>query len=456
MNKRLKVFGTLLYSVVLIACPLSAVEVVPDDDLAQIPEVLPEVKADVMTLDAMFKRIRETSPEVLFEREKVRRTLEEKVQERAALLPQVSLTASQIRQQLGLGFAGDQFDSKPFNSFSSQLEVTQTVFDTERYANYGLARLEQAIAKMEYEVVYQDILERAVNLYFTQLRDLNQEKIIEGDIERSRELLQLASDRFEAGAGVEIDVTRAQARLAGDERELWMAKVAIQTSLLQLKVLLDMDLDDDLIVDTSLIDLLDVPPHLETYRIKGDLMVAMRPELAVQKKRLDQAELTRKAAVWQGLPSIELFGNWGYVANDAFQDRQNEAWLAGVQASVPIFEGFRIAAQKRNAKLALKQQIYQMRIIEQEIEREFRTALFEMNARYKEIELAEKEVAFGKTEVKQAFLRYHEGLVDNRELIDAQQRLADANRSYLNSSYLYGLSRLAFARSIGAVETVLE
>ena len=440
MNKRLKVFGTLLYSVVLIACPLSAVEVVPDDDLAQIPEVLPEVKADVMTLDAMFKRIRETSPEVLFEREKVRRTLEEKVQERAALLPQVSLTASQIRQQLGLGFAGDQFDSKPFNSFSSQLEVTQTVFDTERYANYGLARLEQAIAKMEYEVVYQDILERAVNLYFTQLRDLNQEKIIEGDIERSRELLQLAS----------------QARLAGDERELWMAKVAIQTSLLQLKVLLDMDLDDDLIVDTSLIDLLDVPPHLETYRIKGDLMVAMRPELAVQKKRLDQAELTRKAAVWQGLPSIELFGNWGYVANDAFQDRQNEAWLAGVQASVPIFEGFRIAAQKRNAKLALKQQIYQMRIIEQEIEREFRTALFEMNARYKEIELAEKEVAFGKTEVKQAFLRYHEGLVDNRELIDAQQRLADANRSYLNSSYLYGLSRLAFARSIGAVETVLE
>ena len=60
------------------------------------------------------------------------------------------------------------------------------------------------------------------------------------------------------------------------------------------------------------------------------------------------------------------------------------------------------------------------------------------------------------TEVKQAFLRYHEGLVDNRELIDAQQRLADANRSYLNSAYLYGLSRLAFARSIGAVETVLE
>ncbi len=415
-----------------------------------------EASPPIMTLDAMFKRIREASPEVLFERERVRRALEEKIQERAALLPQISLTASQIRQQLGLGFAGDQFESKPFNSFGSQLELTQTVFDNERYANYGLAQLEQAIAKMEYEVVYQDILERAVNLYFTQLRDLNQKKIIEGDIERSRELLQLASDRFEAGAGVEIDVTRAQARLAGDERELWTAEVAIQTSLLQLKVLLDMDLDADLEVDISLIDHLDAPPHLDGYRIKGDEMVKMRPELAVQKKRLDQAELTRRAAVWQGLPNVELFGNWGYVANDAFQDRQNEVWLVGMRASIPIFEGFRIEAQKRNAKLALKQQIYQTRIIEQEIEREFRTALFEMNARYKEIELAEKEVGFGHTEVRQAFLRYHEGLVDNRELIDAQQRLADASRSHLNSAYLYGLSRLAFARSIGAVETVLD
>lgn len=428
----------------------------PARETATLSGVPVAAEEGIMTLDDMFELIRETSPEVLFEREKIRRALEEKIEDRAALLPQVSLTASQIRQQLGLGFVGDQFDSAPFNSFRGQLELTQTVFDTERYANYGLAQLEHAIAKMDYEVVYQDILNRAVDLYFTQLRDLNKKKIIEGDIERSRELLQWASDRFEAGADVEIDVTRAQSRLASDERELWTAKVDIQASSLQLKALLDMDMDDDLEVDVSLIDRLKAPPHLENYRIKGDAMLNLRPELAVQKKRLDQAELTRKAAVWQGLPSIEFFGNWGYDANDLFQDRLNEIWSVGLQASIPIFEGFRIDAQKRNATLALRQQTHQMRIIEREVEREFRAALFEMNARYKEIELAEKEIEFGHTEVKQAFLRYHEGLVDNRELIDAQQRLADANRSYLNSAYLYGLSRLAFARSIGAVEKVLD
>lgn len=457
MYKRRKTFGIiLLCSVVLAGHWVDAQNLIAPIDTAGGEATPPEVQTSVMTLDKMFKLIRETSPQVLFEREKIRRALEVSIEERAALLPQVSLTAAQKRQQLGLGFTGESGEFKPFNNFGARVEFTQTLLNADRYANYRLARLEHAIAKMDYEVVYQDILDRAVNLYFTQLRDLNQKKIIEGDIVRSRDLLQLSSERFNAGASMEIDVTRAKSRLASDERELWTAKVNIQSSALQLKALLDMSMDADLVLDESLIERLEAPPRLEDYRIKGDVMIQMRPELAVQKKRLDQAELTRKAASWQQLPSIEFFGDWGYDGNDAFQDVQNEAWLLGIRASMPIFEGFRIRAQKKNANAALRQQSYQMRILEKEIESEFRAALFEMNARYQEIELAEKEVEFGHAEVEQAFLRYREGLVDNRELIDAQQRLADAERSYLNSAYLYGLSRLAFARSIGTVETVLD
>ena len=79
-----------------------------------------------------------------------------------------------------------------------------------------------------------------------------------------------------------------------------------------------------------------------------------------------------------------------------------------------------------------------------------------MDARYAQIEIASDEVRLGRDEVEQALERYREGLADNRELIDAQNRLAGAERSHLRAIYLYGLSRLAFARSIGAVERVLE
>jgi len=241
-----------------------------------------------------------------------------------------------------------------------------------------------------------------------------------------------------------------------DERELWIAKTRVKTSLLQLKALLDLDLDSELRLDDSLINELKQPPSMEEYEAKGTSLIGSRPELASQKKRLDQALLARKAASWQRLPSVELFGDWGHDSDEAFSGDYDEAWLVGVRASVPIFEGFRIGAEKREAAAAARQASYEMRVLERRIESEFRTSLFDMNSRYKEIELAIREIDLGHDEVQQADLRYREGLADNRELIDAQQRLADAERSRLDSSYLYGLSRLAFARAIGAVETVLD
>ena len=119
-------------------------------------------------------------------------------------------------------------------------------------------------------------------------------------------------------------------------------------------------------------------------------------------------------------------------------------------------KGGRIAAEKREAAAALRQNEYQMRDLRNRIEREFKFSIIEMDAHYAQIEIASDEVRLGRDEVEQALERYREGLADNRELIDAQNRLAGAERSHLRAIYLYGLSRLAFARSIGAVERVLE
>jgi outer membrane protein TolC len=65
-------------------------------------------------------------------------------------------------------------------------------------------------------------------------------------------------------------------------------------------------------------------------------------------------------------------------------------------------------------------------------------------------------VRLGEAEVAQSQQRYREGLADNRALIDARQNLADAEDSYLQSVYLYALSRLAFARATGDVERFFE
>jgi outer membrane protein TolC len=456
MLTELKTFSALLCVSLHLLTQLAADPSRGSATLAEQTALGAEAAPLLLTVDGMIERLRQQSPRVLFERESVRRALEQSFQQRAGLLPQIALRASQARQQFGRGFAGDAFEAPPFNSFGARLEGSLSLFDTQRYADYRLALLEHAIAETNYQVALQDILDQAVQLYFTQLRDLRRVEIVAGNIERNAALLDLARQQLVAGSAVPIDVTRAEVRLATQQRAMMSAQAAVKTSSLQLKALLDVDLDRSLHLDRSIIHDIKAPPSLKRYAPTGRSWMEQRPELASQQKQLAQAQLARRAAAWQRLPSVELFGNWGYDSNEALDRRHAEAWLVGVRASMPLFEGLRIAAKKREAAAALRQQEHQMRALQTRIEREFRVAMIEMDARYAEIAIAREEIRLGHDEVEQAELRYREGLADNRELIDAQQRLADAENSHLRSAYLYGLSRLAFARAIGAVERVLD
>ena len=403
----------------------------------------------------IFERVSQFSPRVLFERETVTRALEASFQQRAALLPQFSIFADQTRQKLGRGFGGGTLNSPPYNSFSAGVRGDLTLLDATTYANYRVARLEKIIAEFGYEVAYQDILEQAVQLYFTVLRDLRRVEIVQGNIDRESDLLKLAKDQFEMGAGLKLDVTRAEVRLATQRRELMVAETQLESSLLQMKSILDLELDQHVAVDRRIIEEVKAPPAILKYANMESLSEG-RAELEAQISQVEQAELAAKAATWQRLPSLSVYGQWGYESETAFDGDEQEAWLVGIQASIPLFEGGRIAAEKREARAAVRQSNYRMRELRLQIEQEFKFAILDMESRYEQIEIARDEVRLGYDEVSQAKERYREGLADNRELIDAQQRLADAEQSHLQAIYLYGLSRLSFARAIGQVERVAE
>ncbi|MGB0745194.1 MAG: TolC family protein [Opitutales bacterium] len=424
----------------------------------------PEVAEDEVAMEPLYmtvldviEHVRNQNLELLIQKEGVRRALEQTYQRRAALLPQFGLRASQRRTQ----FATDMFTGgplsgiEPFNSFESRLEGSLSLIDATRYADFRIAKLTHAIEKLDYEVAVQDILDQAIMLYFTHLRDIRRVEIFEGNLEREQQLLDLARQQFDAGVAVKIDVTRAEVRLATVKRSLMEAETDADGSILELKSLLNLNLDRSLSLDRSVVEGIKSPPALKRYGQMADLK-DLRPELKSQQMQLDQSILAKRAANWQRLPTVGLFAEWGYDSNDAFDRNKGEAWIVGIQASMPIWEGGRIAAENREASVAVRQNEYAMRQLRNAIEREFKFAILDMDSRYAQIEIARDEIRLGKDEVEQARERYHEGLADNRELIDAQQRLSDAENSHLRAIYLYGLSRLAFARSIGSVERVLE
>lgn len=408
-----------------------------------------------LDVGTVVRRVRGQNPQVLFEREGVRRALQRSFRQRAELLPQISLRANQERRQFAQGFTGQSADIPPLNNFSTRLEGTLTAADTEQYADYRIAVLDKAVARMNYEVVLQDVLEQAMMLYYTHLRDLRDREILRGEIERDRELLELAENRYDAGRAVKIDVTRAEVQVARSRRELVDARIAGQDSLSQLKALLDLDPERPVTVDRSILEDVREPESLVDVAA-GKALAGMRPELRKGRRELEQARLNRRAAAWQRLPVVELFANWGYDSDEIFDGQENEAWVVGVRAEMPIFEGFRIRAEKREADAEIRQNEYSLKELRNRIRRELSFTHSEMSSRFTQIGLAREEVRLGREEIEQARRRYREGSADNRELIEAQQSLSEAQSSHVRALFLYGMSRVSFARAIGSVERVLE
>jgi outer membrane protein TolC len=59
-------------------------------------------------------------------------------------------------------------------------------------------------------------------------------------------------------------------------------------------------------------------------------------------------------------------------------------------------------------------------------------------------------------ELRLAQQRYRQGVADNREIVEAQNRLAVADDNLVEAVYQYNLSRVELARARGDVRTVLS
>lgn len=452
MLRNLKI-NALILVVAVGLYPASAAELPAADSVSPVPVSGPLF----LTVPDVIARVKAQNLQLRIQQEGVRRALERVYQRRAALLPQFGLRAEQMRRQIARNqlTGGALAGTTTFNASAARIEGRLSVFDTQRYADYRISRLSHAIEMLDYQVAVQELLDQAIFLYFTQLRDLRSIEILAGNLEREQQLLDLARQQYDAGVAVKIDVTRAEVRLATVKRSLMEAQTAAEDSALQLKNLLDIELEQALRLDRSLMESINTPPALKRYGQLTELTEA-RPEVKSQQMQLQQALLAKRAADWQRLPALSLFADWGYDANELSDDDQGEAWMLGVELSLPIWEGGRIAAESREAQAAVRQNQLALDELNNAVEREFKFALLEMDSRYAQIEIAHDEVRLGQDEVEQARERYNEGLADNRELIDAQQRLADAENSHLRALYMYRLSRLDFARAIGSVERVLE
>ncbi len=407
-----------------------------------------------LSLSRALDIIESENLQVLIQRQAVEETLQRSFIERSKLLPSVNLESFQLRTQfvnVGRGF--DFPSPPPVNRFDVKLVGGVPVFNYNKYSSYRLAKYQHEISELNFNSVLEDILEATTNAYLTHLRNLKRMDVIDANIIRDRILLELAENQFQAGVATRIDVTRAEVQIATDEKERLQQETLILESELQIKRLLKLDLESELTLEDIE---LKSPDWSRSFDYDIDSILDLRPDFIEASLELTRDRYAKKAAQWERLPSIELFGEIGYVTEEIFDGNEDDAWVVGIFVSIPIFEGLRLRSNKLQAIASIRSQELVLDDLQLEISSEYLLARQDARSRYKQIDIVRKKVVLSEEELELARKRFTEGIADNRDVTDAQAALAAANDELVEAVYFYNLSRLELARSRGGVRLLFS
>ncbi len=429
-------------------------------EIAKPITISPEIKSQKnnvinISLAEAFDIIKNFNYQILSNHENLNEEIEITKISRSEMLPKVEIKLEQSRRQFvttGRGFTAISPTTLE-NRFDAMIRGIMPLFDKTKYSNWQLSIYDLEITNLVNENTLQDIYFQTANAYFTHIRNIERIGILNANIERDIYLLNLAKNQFEAGVANRIDVTRAESQLATDQKEKLQQFSIILESSLRLKMLLNIKSDQKI----KLTQFRVTSPNKLKHK-SNDLkkILESRSDYKSAQVFLRKNIFKYKSASSESLPKLEIYGEWGYASSEAFDSNKENAWATGISLTIPVYEGNRIVSNVRRVNSLIRSQEYTLKDIEQKIEAEVKLATQKINSRYQQIKITQKKVDLGNEELKLAKERFKQGVADNRDVIDAQTKVADSNDEYIESIYQYSLSRLSLARATGDVRTVLE
>lgn len=413
----------------------------------------PEVSAGAITLSLpeVFHLVETRNNTVLAGEEGVKSSEQVVRQSRAALLPQISAQAYQGRSRSLSDQGGARLQPSLGNTFTAGFVANLSIIDAKTIAAFKQAKLEASAARFEQQATIQDACALAAQHFFAYNRSLSSMRVTVESMELDKVLLDKATERRKANVATELDVTRAQAALAKDRQNYLVQKTSVEQARITLLQSVGLDLASGVTLaqsEPSAPDLSTVPHWL--------VVLEERPEYKAAKELLQRNKVAERAAGWQRFPSLSATGSYGHASWLPGDGDGGNEWAVGISASVPLYEGGRIDAEKTQARALIRQEEHLIKEISDNVHAGYNIAVEAINHRWEEISLAQESVRLAELELQYARERFEAGVNDNSDVVTAQVALATAKDSLVDAQYRYHLARIDLARVLGQVQSRLS
>jgi outer membrane protein TolC len=384
-----------------------------------------------LTLQDALQRAQKINPEYRLAVTDFGLAREDRVQSRAALLPNVNYNAAFLYTQ-GTGSTAQLprfIANNGVHEYISQGNVHQDL-SLAKVADYRRVAAAMAVARARAEIVARGLGVTVVRTYYGFVTAQQKYANTQRAATEAQRFLDISQKLEHGGEVAHSDVIKAELQARQQERELQNAELEMNRSRLELAVLIFPDFNQNF----SAIDNLQTPEPLPALSEIQTLAGRKNPDLAAAMAAMRQASQEVKVAWYGFFPSLSLDYFYGIDANQfavqAPNGTRNLGYAATASLQLPVWNWGANRSKVKQANLRrdlarVELSFTQRRLLAnlQAFYDEAQTARSQMDSLNQSAELAAESLRL-------TTLRYEAGEATVLEVVDAQNTLTAARNAF--------------------------
>jgi outer membrane protein TolC len=338
-----------------------------------------------------------------------------------------------------------------FTNADARLFMEENLFDLHAINNLRAAGANVRAANFNISAARETVTLAVAASYLLVISAESRVEAATAELTTAEALRRLAEDREAAGLAPNIDTLRARVEEQVRRQNLIEANNNLAKQRITLVRVLGLPVHQQFRL-VSRVPYRPLPPLTEESALQHALV--SRPDYLALDQQVKAAELMKRAAQAERLPTVGLSGDYGTLGthpSNAFP-----TWTVAAGMRVPIFEGGKIESDIRSADAGLQQLRAQRDDLRGRIEQDVADAMLDVAAAAEQVEVAVATLDYANQTLAQSQDRFAAGVTNNIEVVQAQESVANANQQYISSLYAHNIAKVLLARSMGVAEQTLR
>jgi outer membrane protein TolC len=383
------------------------------------------------------------------------------------LLPTVTAQADSAAHQINLaalGFSGHVlkefaplFPNLDFSSFSTIVKVnvtdalvnySQTLFSLPTIDRYRAAKANVRAAYFNTQSS-RGLVVLAVGTAYLQALALgaqvdNAQALLQAD----QVLLNQTIAEHQAGTAANLDELRARVQFQTQQQSVISAEVNFKKAKIALNREIGLPAEQE-------IQLTDAEPYADLAAMNIDqakqIAYQSRQDYQGLQNQIRAAQLQRRAAKWERLPTLDFQGNYGVTGVTG--GLYHGTFVAQGSLNLPLFQEAKFRGDSGVAAANLTNLTEQMASLKEQINQQLRDSILDVQSATELVRVAQSNVELARKELEQTTDRFQAGVDDNLPVVQAQATLANAETTLVNTTSQHNQAKLGLARNLGIVDT---